>query len=477
MKSITFLFLFTFFSWAAHGQLEINQTKFDLGDLYIESPRFCDVSIKNNGDKHHFILRVEKPEDVVYMFSNRKILPDSTIILRLYVKPGSKGRFEENINLYLSDRENPVEISIKGNNQEDPRQNVADLQGCPDFNQNPTQVDVSDFDIRIRVIDDATGAPVKRASVRAFRNGTPYLNESTNKEGFIEEEGKVGLYYFEASHPDYEPAEKDHYINFRRNYVVIRLKRNENPELASNDQPKDTTSNPVADITIVDEPEEIDSVIEEPEIAIDTTSTPEVAEHLPFDEAFESYDDEHFKPSNIVFVIDVSSSMKDKGRLELLKISLHQLKEKLRPQDRVCIVTYSTTAKVFLESTTGDQKEKIGTLINKLYAGGYTAGGDGILLGYNQAKVNYIEGGNNQVIIVTDGGFNRGETEYKKKIAKEKEKRDIRISVVGIKDSKPAEDSMKEVAALGDGDYIDVNRVGDAESNIIRNILKNAYRF
>lgn len=467
---IAFLLVLSHSIW---GQLKVSQTDFDLGDLYLESPRYADVAIKNEGDKHHFILRIEKPENIVYMFSHKRIDPDSTCILRLYVKPGAKGRFTETVKMYLSDREEPVFIEIKGNNQESPRQDIAQLQGCPDFNQSPTQADINDFDLTVRVVDEATGAPLKDANVRAFRHGVPFFTESTNRDGFIKEDGKVGLYYFEAVHDDYLPNEKDQYVNFRRNYVVIKLRKK--------------TPEPIADVNVSDEVVTDTSSTNDPVAAIeiekDTVTEPEkpdpIVSNTPasFEDAIEEYSNDHFKPSNIVFVIDVSSSMKDKGRLELLKIALHELKEKLRPQDRVCIVTYSTTAKVFLKSTSGDQKEAIGKLINQLYAGGYTAGGDGILLGYNQAKVNFIEGGNNQVIIVTDGAFNRGETEYKKRIAKEKEKRNINISVVGIKDSREAEESMKEVAALGSGDYVDVNRVKDAESEIIRNILKNAYRF
>ncbi len=112
--------------------------------------------------------------------------------------------------------------------------------------------------------------------------------------------------------------------------------------------------------------------------------------------------------SNLVFLIDVSGSMSDPNKLPLLKSSFKLLVEQLRKQDRVAIVVYAGAAGLVLPSTPGNEKQKIINALDNLQAGGSTAGGAGIQLAYAVAKENFQEGGNNRVILATDGDFNVG---------------------------------------------------------------------
>ena len=113
-------------------------------------------------------------------------------------------------------------------------------------------------------------------------------------------------------------------------------------------------------------------------------------------------------PSNLVFLIDVSGSMSDPNKLPLVKASLKLLVDQLREQDNVAIVVYAGAAGLVLPSTSGLNKEKILEAIDKLDAGGSTAGGAGIQLAYKVAKEQFKTGGNNRVILCTDGDFNIG---------------------------------------------------------------------
>lgn len=112
--------------------------------------------------------------------------------------------------------------------------------------------------------------------------------------------------------------------------------------------------------------------------------------------------------SNLVFLIDTSGSMNEPDKLPLLQASLKQLVRKLRPQDRVAIVTYAGHAGVALPSTAGDRHATIAAAIDSLGAGGSTNGGAGIELAYAQAEQGFIKGGVNRVILATDGDFNVG---------------------------------------------------------------------
>ncbi|MEP6466055.1 MAG: von Willebrand factor type A domain-containing protein, partial [Parafilimonas sp.] len=117
---------------------------------------------------------------------------------------------------------------------------------------------------------------------------------------------------------------------------------------------------------------------------------------------------ENLPASNLVFLIDVSGSMDEPDKLPLVKSSLKLLVDQLRPQDKVALVVYAGNAGLVLPSTSGDDKIKIKDAIDALDAGGSTAGGEGIKLAYNTAKKNFIKGGNNRVILCTDGDFNVG---------------------------------------------------------------------
>lgn len=117
---------------------------------------------------------------------------------------------------------------------------------------------------------------------------------------------------------------------------------------------------------------------------------------------------ENLPVSNLVFLIDVSGSMYGAERLDLVKSSLKLLVNNLRDKDRVAIVVYSGAAGERLPSTSGSDKQKIKDAIDELEAGGSTAGGAGIELAYKIARKNFVPGGNNRIILCTDGDFNVG---------------------------------------------------------------------
>ncbi|HEX2630453.1 MAG TPA: von Willebrand factor type A domain-containing protein, partial [Chitinophagaceae bacterium] len=152
---------------------------------------------------------------------------------------------------------------------------------------------------------------------------------------------------------------------------------------------------------------------------------------------------ENLPSSNMVFLIDVSGSMSDPNKLPLVQQSLNLLTDQLREKDRVAIVVYAGNAGLVLPSTSGANKTKIKEAINNLEAGGSTAGGEGIQLAYKTAREGFIQGGNNRVILATDGDFNVGmssDDELVRMIETER-KSGIYLSVLGYgmgnyKDSK-----------------------------------------
>lgn len=127
--------------------------------------------------------------------------------------------------------------------------------------------------------------------------------------------------------------------------------------------------------------------------------------------------------SNLVFLLDVSGSMYDQDKLPLVQKSFSLLTEELTENDRVSIVTYAGYEQVVLDSARGDEKERIRSALESLTAGGSTAGEAGIKLAYEMAEKNYIDGGNNRIILATDGDLNVGvssENELKKLVEKKR---------------------------------------------------------
>jgi hypothetical protein len=143
----------------------------------------------------------------------------------------------------------------------------------------------------------------------------------------------------------------------------------------------------------------------------------------------EELSDKERKPSNLVFLLDVSGSMRPANKLPLLRKAFLLLVDQLKDDDMVSIVVYAGAAGLVLPPTPGSKKEKIKEAIGVLEAGGSTAGCAGIKLAYRTAKEYYIRGGNNRVILATDGDFNVGVSSTSELIDLIEEKREEGISL------------------------------------------------
>ena len=168
--------------------------------------------------------------------------------------------------------------------------------------------------------------------------------------------------------------------------------------------------------------------------------------------------------SNYVFLIDVSGSMSDSNKLPLLKESFKELVNNLNPDDKVSIVVYASNTGVVLEPTLGRDKEKIISALDKLQAGGSTAGGDGIKRAYELAKENLIKGGNNRVILATDGDFNVGVTsnaELEDLITSYKEQ-NIYLTILGFGMGNYKDDKIKRLSDKGNGNYFYIDNQKEA---------------
>ena len=176
--------------------------------------------------------------------------------------------------------------------------------------------------------------------------------------------------------------------------------------------------------------------------------------------------------NNLVFLIDVSGSMFGADRLGLVQQAFKMLTENLNENDRVSIVTYAGNDTVALEGASGADKARIMAVIEDLSAGGSTAGADGINTAYALAERYFIEGGNNRVILATDGDFNVGvsTTAGLENLIKNKRESGVYLSVFGVGNGNYQAQKMEALALNGNGTYSFLDSVAEARRALVEEI-------
>ena len=182
-------------------------------------------------------------------------------------------------------------------------------------------------------------------------------------------------------------------------------------------------------------------------------------------------------PSNLVFLIDVSGSMDLPNRLPLLKEAFRLLVNNLRKKDTVSIVVYGGTVGVWLPPTSGDQKEKITKAIEELVASGDTPGEAAIRSAYKLAETTFIKGGNNRIILATDGDFNIGQTtekELEELIAKERQT-GVYLTCLGVGMGNYKDSKIEILAKKGNGNFAYLDDIREAEKVLVTEFTQTVY--
>ena len=470
MKNLIFIF-FLFVVGTVNSQTVFLNQPYELGLIDKSSQRYVDVPIKNTSDKKMFIFRAEADKRFQIRYSSKEILPDSTIYMRVQFTPEVKGPFSEKIAIHFSCYSEPKTIKVTGFTQYLPTSSI----NCPSFSDQDVNTSLH-FQLEVKVIDKGTREPIQKAQVILIKNGIPVEKLITNSKGFVEKKVELGLYYFVVSAETYFPAEFVKYVNRNNNVVLVELEKapdeellviemnNPDEEIGDNPEnlfePDEIESIPAAEV-IIEEVEEQDSILE---IMVEAE-----------DESYPDFSVNEFKPSNIVFLVDVSTSMAYTGKLDLLKVAMINLVGMLRDVDQIAMVSYADNANIILETMQGNNPDTIISIIQGLKAHGHTAGGKGMKKAYQKAEEFFIPQGNNQVIMATDGGFTQNDINPYK-LAKKYKKKGITISIVGIKTNQVQELSLEKVVGVGDGNYVRIKNYEEAQGALIDEIKASAKR-
>src|SRR6185369_13082902 len=169
--------------------------------------------------------------------------------------------------------------------------------------------------------------------------------------------------------------------------------------------------------------------------------------------------------ANLVFLVDVSGSMDQPDKLPLLKAGMKILTDQLRDDDKVTIVVYAGAAGLVLEPTAGKDKAKIKAALDRLQAGGSTAGGEGLALAYAKAKEAKIDGGINRIILATDGDFNVGVTDVDqlKDMVADARESGVSLTTLGFGEGNYNDALMEQIADVGNGNYGYVDSAKEAK--------------
>ncbi len=456
MKYIIYTIFFALVSiQSLYAQIQFLKQPYDYG-LISSNNQYVDVPVKNTSDKKVFIFRSDVDKRFQIHYSSKTILPDSTVYVRIQFTPTKKGNFTEKIPIHFSCYQEPKSIKITGYAEDIPSSKIA----CPSFSQESRENAIA-FEFQVKVIDKLTKEPLDKASVIMIKDGTVNYELQTNKNGIKKKKVDLGFYYFVASKEGYKSQEFPKYINRKNNFVLFELERTE-PEIVQQVEPEVTIEVEEEITLVIGDPNEEITQEEEDIIPIETPKP-------PTEEKYPNLPASIYKPNNIVFLIDVSASMKYTGKLDLLKASMIEMTNLLRDIDNITIVTYASNTLVEMETTSANNKDSIISKITGLEAKGMTAGGKGLKLAYTKACEAYIAGGNNEIIMATDGDFNSG-SENVYKLAKKYSNKGVNVSVLGIKNRRTHEANMQKLADNGGGNYLKIDSFEEAKKRLVEEV-------
>ena len=188
-------------------------------------------------------------------------------------------------------------------------------------------------------------------------------------------------------------------------------------------------------------------------------------------------DYDHLQPSNLVFLVDVSGSMSDPNKLPLLVRSFKLMTQNLDPKSKVAIVTYAGDTGVALESTSVKNLEEIEEALDNLVSGGSTNGAGGIEKAYQIARENFIENGNNRVILATDGDFNVGNTSESglMDLIQKEAKSKVFLTICGFGMGNYNDQTMEAISNKGNGNYFYIDNWGEAQKVFKKELTANLF--
>lgn len=436
-RLIQTLFLLLVLPALSSGQsLHFQSRDIDLGEVRNWGLQPAVFHFENRGNAPVFILRTPPGPDFRIIWPAAYVQPGASDSLVVYLIPKEKGNMASSFEVYGSDSGKPYRLSVRGN--------IMSLDECPG-----SEANVPDPARLIKVVEEGSAKLLPGASVDIQADRRNRISGRTDRKGQYTCSLRPGLYTVRVALDGYETRYEEFYLDRRTLILTFELK-------------------PLAQETAETIPDPLPDSI--PALSPKVTPLPTASDSL--DPKLLSHS--LYKPNNIVFLLDVSSSMRSSDKLPLLKASIKRLVAVLRSYDRISLITYASQPRVLAEGWSGAEKEKLFLLIDSLEARGNTRGVTGMSKAYEIAALHFIPDANNIVIIATDGDFN-GE-EYSNsdlvRMISAKAQEGISLSVIGFGQGSSLDLRMRQMALVGKGSYI---KMVD-ESQVVEEIMRGARR-
>ncbi len=423
------------------AQLSLKSNSHQFGVMYQSSPRYADIEVRNEGNDEALLFRVEVPRYVEVKFSSKSIAPSSSEYIRFHINPREAGPFDIEAKVYASPWSEPRLIRLQGESTF-----ASSYVPCPDFSSVPGS-SRGVFTLSLR---DARGEPIPNAVVRSFSGGRSQATARSSDQGELSFELPSGPQLLSIALGDreldtlvYLPS-YDSYLAWELPFAVQGLSAKIEPASIEREKLED---------------------VPDKSMASDTDSEPD-SKRMPRSK---------FKQNNVVFLVDVSTSMRQQNRLELLKISMIDLLEALRDDDRFALISYASDTQVLIEAREGLNRDEAAELISSLEAKGATEGAKAIRSAGRLARKQYLPEGNNQVILATDGAFNEGAAQAKRLVNKYR-RSGVLTSVLCIRCGAFTSKEMGELVEVGGGRMVPIDSAGDAGEKLIEEIKRSALR-
>lgn len=303
--------------------------------------------------------------------------------------------------------------------------------------------------IVVEFIPTQTGKFSKNIDLITSADGAPFKFSLTGHIQSIKTDDKTACFYFKK--PINSGVKKNEAVAVSE---ISKPKDSSNkiPELTNNQQTHSTSSKTVA-VT--------------PQKTItrkDTSISPS-----------NGLDQNLYKPNNIIFLVDVSSSMKDTTKLKVMQFALHYLIDVLRETDKITFITYADSVRTLRNGISGADKKDLHAVVDVLKAKGTTKGKKAVLYSLDIALKNYIEGGNNQIILATDGKFRFDEKDQVQYVSKQGDKL-VKLSTIAFGDDREAMSNLRDIAHSSNGNFIHIKHKSKAKDQLLDEIKKNSLK-
>lgn len=402
-------------------ELFLHDSEADFGEVENTAMFKAGFVAENKGKQKIFIMRADAPSNLLVNTSKRVLNPGDTALIQLTYTPKSAGKFQETATIFYSTSSQPVKVQITGSLQRIERNNLTTcINFSPKMASGSALIPAS-VDRTFYFSDAVDGKRISDATLVAYRldGEIPTTFSTTNSQ--IKASLTPGRYRFEAISDGYKPQITEMYIGYTgNNHTFVLSKATPQEEGFKKDEP----------VAIV------------PALSLSKELEGELSYNL-------------YAPNNIILVIDVSRSMKEENRLSLLQKNISKMLEPLRAIDTITVITYADEVKVLVPAQSASAKKNIRQKTDSLVAKGATAGSQAIRVAYEMVEQHYIQGGNNLVLLASDGIFRLNKTD---KImieqAASRNTKPVFLSVVGLGTNSNTLQSLREITELGKGTFI-----------------------